>query len=168
MSSTSAKIIENINEEDQLSADMYSFLANLFRSEPNSELINQLKVLQSDDSPIGKSIKTLSKLASSLDLPTIRDEYVRIFVGFGRREILPFASYYLTGFLKDKPLAKLRQDMEKTLQKDPCQLLTGLIKSTGQDLADLRNRLQKVKNTENPAVVINIKVLINEYSLLKN
>ena len=113
MSSTSAKIIENINEEDQLRADMYSFLANLLRSEPNSELINQLKVLQSDDSPIVKSIKTLSKVALSLDLPTIRDEYVRIFVGVGRGEILPFASYYLTGFLKDKPLAKLRQDMEK-------------------------------------------------------
>ncbi len=113
MSSINANIIENINEEDQLRADMYSFLANLLRSEPNSELINQLKILESDDSPIGKSIKTLSKLASSLDLPTIRDEYVRIFVGVGRGEILPFASYYLTGFLKDKPLAKLRQDMEK-------------------------------------------------------
>ena len=113
MSSTNAETIENIIEEDQLRADMYSFLANLFRSEPNSELINQLKSLESDESPIGKSIKTLSKLAGSLDLPTIRDEYVRIFVGVGRGEILPFASYYLTGFLKDKPLAKLRQDMEK-------------------------------------------------------
>ena len=113
LSSTNAEIVENINEEDQLRADMYSFLANLFRSEPNSELINQLKSLESDESPIGKSIKTLSKLAESLDLPTIRDEYVRIFVGVGRGEILPFASYYLTGFLKDKPLAKLRQDMEK-------------------------------------------------------
>ena len=113
LSSINAEIIENTNEEDQLRADMYSFLANLFRSEPDSELINQLKTLESDESPIGKSIKTLSKLAVSLDLPTIRDEYVRIFVGVGRGEILPFASYYLTGFLKDKPLAKLRQDMEK-------------------------------------------------------
>ena len=110
---TDMSLDENINEEDQLRADMYSFLANLFRSEPDADLINQLKVLESDDSPIGKSIKTLSKLALSLDLPTIRDEYVRIFVGVGRGEILPFASYYLTGFLKDKPLAKLRQDMEK-------------------------------------------------------
>ena len=48
-----------------------------------------------------------------MDLPTIRDEYVRIFVGVGRGEILPFASYYLTGFLKDKPLAKLRNDMKE-------------------------------------------------------
>ena len=113
MSSNNAKVLHNINEEDQLRADMYSFLANLLRAEPDENLVNQLTMLDSDDSPIGKSIKTLSKLASSLDLPSIRDEYVRIFVGVGRGEILPFASYYLTGFLKDKPLAKLRQDMEK-------------------------------------------------------
>ena len=113
MSSNNAKIVDNVNEEDQLRADMYSFLANLLRAEPDENLVNQLTMLVSDDSPIGKSIITLSKLATSLDLPTIRDEYVRIFVGVGRGEILPFASYYLTGFLKDKPLAKLRQDMQK-------------------------------------------------------
>ena len=113
MSSNNAKIITNINEEDQLRADMYSFLANLLRAEPDEKLVEQLTFLKSDDSPIGKSIKTLSKLATSLDLPTIRDEYVKIFLGVGRGEILPFASYYLTGFLKDKPLAKLRQDMQE-------------------------------------------------------
>jgi TorA maturation chaperone TorD len=112
----STQIAENLNitnNEDQLRADMYSFLANLLRAEPSAELVNQLTKLESDESPIGKSIKTLSKLASSLDLPTIRDEYVRIFIGVGRGEILPFASYYLTGFLKDKPLAKLRNDMKE-------------------------------------------------------
>ena len=113
MSSNTAKSIDIIDAEDQLRADMYSFLASLLRTEPNAELVNQLTNLESDDSPIGKSIKTLSKLASSMDLPTIRDEYVRIFVGVGRGEILPFASYYLTGFLKDKPLAKLRNDMKE-------------------------------------------------------
>ena len=113
LSSNTAKSIDIIDTEDQLRADMYSFLASLLRTEPNAELVNQLTNLESDDSPIGKSIKILSKLASSMDLPTIRDEYVRIFVGVGRGEILPFASYYLTGFLKDKPLAKLRNDMKE-------------------------------------------------------
>ena len=113
MSSNTAKSIDIIDAEDQLRADMYSFLASLLRTEPTAELVNQLTNLESDDSPIGKSIKILSKLASSMDLPTIRDEYVRIFVGVGRGEILPFASYYLTGFLKDKPLAKLRNDMKE-------------------------------------------------------
>ena len=113
MSTQTAENLNIINNEDQLRADMYSFLANLLRAEPSVELVNQLTKLESDESPIGKSIKTLSKLASSLDLPTIRDEYVRIFIGVGRGEILPFASYYLTGFLKDKPLAKLRNDMKE-------------------------------------------------------
>lgn len=113
MSIQTAENLNITNNEDQLRADMYSFLANLLRAEPSAELVNQLTKLESDESPIGKSIKTLSKLASSLDLPTIRDEYVRIFIGVGRGEILPFASYYLTGFLKDKPLAKLRNDMKE-------------------------------------------------------
>ena len=113
MSTQTAENLNIINNEDQLRADMYSFLANLLRAEPSAELVNQLTKLESDESPIGKSIKTLSKLASSLDLPAIRDEYVRIFIGVGRGEILPFASYYLTGFLKDKPLAKLRNDMKE-------------------------------------------------------
>ena len=113
LSSSTAKTIDIIDNEDQLRADMYSFLASLLRAEPNADLVKQLTNLESDDSTIGKSIKTLSKLASSLDLPTIRDEYVRIFIGVGRGEILPFASYYLTGFLKDKPLAKLRNDMKE-------------------------------------------------------
>jgi TorA maturation chaperone TorD len=113
LSSQTAENLNITNNEDQLRADMYSFLANLLRAEPSAELVGQLTKLESDESPIGKSIKTLSKLASSLDLPTIRDEYVRIFIGVGRGEILPFASYYLTGFLKDKPLAKLRNDMKE-------------------------------------------------------
>ena len=113
MSSSTAKTIDIVDSEEQLRADMYSFLASLLRAEPSEDLVKQLTNLDSDDSPIGKSIKTLSKLASSLDLPTIRDEYVKIFIGVGRGEILPFASYYLTGFLKDKPLAKLRNDMKE-------------------------------------------------------
>ena len=113
MSSSTAKTIDIVDTEEQLRADMYSFLASLLRAEPSEDLVKQLTNLDSDDSPIGKSIKTLSKLASSLDLPTIRDEYVKIFIGVGRGEILPFASYYLTGFLKDKPLAKLRNDMKE-------------------------------------------------------
>lgn len=102
-----------IEVEDQLRADMYSFLASLLRAEPSADLIKQLTLLESDDTPIGKAIKILTKLASSLDLPSIRAEYLGIFIGVGRGEILPFASYYLTGFLKDKPLAKLRGDMQE-------------------------------------------------------
>ena len=113
MNSLELNQIALIDEEDQLRADMYSFLASLLRSEPSADLVEQLTLLKSDNTPIGNAIKVLAKLASSLDLHEIRDEYVKIFIGVGRGEILPFASYYLTGFLKDKPLAKLRNDMKE-------------------------------------------------------
>ena len=113
MNSLVSNQIALIDEEDQLRADMYSFLASLLRSEPSADLVEQLTLLKSDNTPIGNAIKVLAKLASSLDLHEIRDEYVKIFIGVGRGEILPFASYYLTGFLKDKPLAKLRNDMKE-------------------------------------------------------
>ena len=113
MNSLESNQITLIDEEDQLRADMYSFLASLLRAEPSADLVEQLTLLKSDNTPIGNAIKILAKLASSLDLHEIRDEYVKIFIGVGRGEILPFASYYLTGFLKDKPLAKLRNDMKE-------------------------------------------------------
>ena len=38
-------------------------------------------------------------------------EYFDLFIGMGRGEILPYASYYLTGFLHERPLARLRGDL---------------------------------------------------------
>ena len=53
----------------------------------------------------------LATLAGKLSGNEIRDECMRLVIGVGRGEILPFASYYLTGFLNDKPLANLRNAM---------------------------------------------------------
>jgi TorA maturation chaperone TorD len=111
MTSKTAKVAEQILEEDLLRADMYGFLAALLRKEPEDSLIAQVSGLEGDDSPIGAACATLAKLARSLDGGIIRNEYVELFVGVGRGEILPFASYYLTGFLNDRPLANLRNDM---------------------------------------------------------
>lgn len=103
--------VGSICEEDILRADMYSFLASLLRSEPSDVLIADVGLLEGDSTPIGGACLTLSHLAKTLDNEIIRNEYVNLFIGVGRGELLPFASYYLTGFLNDKPLANLRGDM---------------------------------------------------------
>ena len=113
LSTSAAQTVTEIKEEDQLRSDMYSFLANMIRTEPSQELLDSVKKLTGDDSSIGKSIKLISKLASAMHVSEIQDEYVNLFVGVGRGELLPFASYYLTGFLNDKPLSKLRNDMNE-------------------------------------------------------
>ena len=102
---------QDIAEEDLLRADMYGFLASIFRKEPSDQLIDMVASLDGDNSPIGSACMTLAHLAKTLDNDLIRNEYVSVFIGVGRGEILPFASYYLTGFLNDKPLANLRGDM---------------------------------------------------------
>ncbi|MCH1426154.1 molecular chaperone TorD family protein [Alphaproteobacteria bacterium] len=113
--SANEAVIDNqpISEEDSLRADMYDFLASLLRAEPSDELIEKVAQLQGDGTAIGSACLTLAHLAKSIDNGLIRNEYVEMFIGVGRGEILPFASYYLTGFLNDKPLANLRADMAK-------------------------------------------------------
>jgi TorA maturation chaperone TorD len=113
LNTNTAQTVSDIKEEDQLRADMYCFLANMIRTEPSQELLDSVKKLTGDDSSIGKSIKLISKLASTMHISEIQDEYVNLFVGVGRGELLPFASYYLTGFLNDKPLSKLRNNMNE-------------------------------------------------------
>ena len=100
-----------VSEEDALRADMYDFLASLLRSEPSDDLIEKIAQLSGDDTPIGNACAVLARLANAMDNGLIRNEYVEMFIGVGRGEILPFASYYLTGFLNDKPLANLRAEM---------------------------------------------------------
>ena len=113
LNTSTAQTMPDVREEDQLRSDMYSFIANMIRTEPSQELIDSVKTLSGDGSSIGSSIKLISKLASTMHISEIQDEYVNLFLGVGRGELLPFASYYLTGFLNDKPLSKLRDDMNE-------------------------------------------------------
>ena len=101
----------HLTEEDRLRADMYDFLAALLRAEPADALIDHVSELKGDGSEIGAASSVLATLASKLSNDEIRDEYMRLFIGVGRGEVLPYASFYLTGFLNDKPLSNLRNDM---------------------------------------------------------
>jgi len=129
-----------IDDEDILRAELYSFLAALLRVEPQDNLLASVSQISGDDTPIGKATGTLSYLAKDMDAATIRSEYVDLFIGVGRGELLPYCSYYLTGFLNEKPLANLRQDMASIgiaraeNVKDPedhiaslCDMMAGLI-----------------------------------------
>ncbi|ASM74550.1 MULTISPECIES: TorD/DmsD family molecular chaperone [Roseobacteraceae] len=100
-----------IPEEDRLRADLYNFMGLILSAPPDRILLDQCAGLQGDDSELGQGIATLSKLARLTKPATVESEFNRLFIGLGRGELLPYASYYLTGFLNEKPLALLRQDM---------------------------------------------------------
>ena len=100
-----------IAEEDRLRADLYNFLGLILSAPPDEMLLAQTASLAGDDSELGRAIGTLAKLAKRAKPKAVQSEFNRLFIGLGRGELLPYASYYLTGFLNEKPLAVLRQDM---------------------------------------------------------
>jgi TorA maturation chaperone TorD len=107
-----------IDPEDQARADLYNFLGVLLVAPPDEDLLRQISGLQGDDTPLGSAIRTLSKVAAVTTAETAEREFNALFIGLGRGELLPYASHYLTGFLNEKPLANLRQDMaERGIQR---------------------------------------------------
>ncbi len=101
------------NAEDLMRANLYALLGNVLFCPPTKEILDDLKELNGDDTEMGHAFNTLSKLAGAIDETAALDEYNDLFVGMGRGELLPYCSYYLTGFLNEKPLAKLRNSMRE-------------------------------------------------------
>lgn len=92
-------------------ADLYGLLGKLLFAPPDPNSLKALATLSGDETEMGQAFNALAKLAAATPVATVRQEYDGLFIGMGRGELLPYGSYYLTGFLNEKPLAKLRNAM---------------------------------------------------------
>ena len=101
----------DIAEEDRLRADLYNFLGLILSAPADEMLLAQTASLSGDDSALGKAIGSLARVAKASKPQAVEREFNALFIGLGRGELLPYASYYLTGFLNEKPLAVLRNDL---------------------------------------------------------
>ncbi len=100
------------DDSDQIRASSYALLAALLANPPTEELLTQLQGIETDTSSEKNIVNAWSMLklaAQRHNAELIADEYHVLFIGLGRGELVPFASWYLTGFLMEKPLAHLRQ-----------------------------------------------------------
>ena len=107
----SADTLPKIDAEDRLRADLYNYLGLILSGPPDRMLLDQTAGLSGDASDLGRAIDQLAKVAKVTTPKGVTTEYNALFIGLGRGELLPYASYYLTGFLNEKPLARLRGDM---------------------------------------------------------
>lgn len=107
----SADIATDITPEDRLRADFYNFLGLLLAGPPDQMRLEQMAGLRGDDTEFGKAIQGMARVAKVTKPAAAEREFNVLFIGLGRGELLPYASYYLTGFLNEKPLAQLRSDM---------------------------------------------------------
>lgn len=96
---------------DLLRAGHYRLLSLLLAKAPEASVLAQLATLTGDASPLGQAYGALARRAATADPAAVEREYFELFVGVGRGELLPYASFYLTGFLNERPLARLRADL---------------------------------------------------------
>jgi TorA maturation chaperone TorD len=92
-------------------ARLFALLGRLLIAAPDAGLLVALAGLRGDRTPLGEAYRTLAAAAAATDPVAVEREYHDLFIGLGRGELLPYASYYLTGFLHERPLAELRGDL---------------------------------------------------------
>jgi TorA maturation chaperone TorD len=120
-----------LDDADLARADAYAILAHLLFSPPQATVLDSLRQMR-HESAIDDMSSTWNDLcAAAGDEKTIADEYAALFVSIGKPQVSLYASWYLTGFLMEKPLALLRDDLQRLGlarqegQKDPEDHMAG-------------------------------------------
>ncbi len=173
------KSVPGVAEEDFLRAQVYGMLARLLIAPPSSDYLMRLTRIEGSNTPVGLAFADLAEQARAITPETAEEEFNKLFIGVTQGELVPFASYYLTGFLNDRPLAALRDTLaefgiERTKDvHEPedhiaflCDVMSGLVSGTfgapaeqsvqrkffGDHIASWAPRfLEDLKNTETSA-----------------
>jgi TorA maturation chaperone TorD len=130
-------------DEERLRAQIYSLLARLLAAAPDAALLRDLSRAGGDASGLGQAFAALARVAAATEPAAAASEYHELFIGIGRGELVPFGSYYLTGFLHEKPLADLRRALDSLgIERAPsvkepedhiaalCEVMAGLIEGS--------------------------------------
>jgi TorA maturation chaperone TorD len=103
----------DIDEVDAARAQEYALLAALLMRAPDAKLLSKISDMRADASPLGLAHAGLAEAAEKTGVESAEREFFELFIGLGRGELLPYGSYYLTGFLHERPLARLREDLAR-------------------------------------------------------
>ncbi len=108
-----AALTSAIDPIDAVRAQAYLLLARLLLQAPDQRLLNELARLKGDATPFGLAMIGLARSAASGAVEAIDREFFTVFIGVGRGEAVPYGSYYQTGFLNERPLARVREDLTR-------------------------------------------------------
>ena len=103
-------------DEETARAELYGLLAQLYYSAPPPELLALLRVAVTEAPAQGGLLEEpwqqLVGAVRARDDRAIAAEFERLFGGMGKPEVFLYGSHYLSGFLNEKPLARLRSDLD--------------------------------------------------------
>ncbi len=104
-------------------ADTYGVLAALLAAPPDGAALAQLARLPDgagDPGPLGAAWQRLGTAARAAPPQRVEREYHALFIGLVRGEVVPYGSWYRTGAMMDRPLARLRADLSRLgLEREP-------------------------------------------------
>jgi TorA maturation chaperone TorD len=100
-------------DEDAERGHVYGLLARFLVAPPDGAALTAAAGLEGDGSELGRALGALARVARATTPAEARDEHDELFIGLARGELVPYASFYLTGFLHEKPLAAVRQDLAR-------------------------------------------------------
>jgi len=100
-----------LDEVDGARGREYALLATLLARAPEQALLDRIAGLRADPSMLGLAHAALAEAAGQTTAERVEREYFELFIGLGRGELLPYGSYYLAGFLHERPLARLRESL---------------------------------------------------------
>lgn len=103
--------VSTVAEEDALRAHFYALLSRVTLAPPTADMLRDLGGLAGDETDLGQALAALGEAARSMTPEAVEEEHQAVFIGITRGEVVPYASYYLTGFLNEKPLAEVRQSL---------------------------------------------------------
>jgi TorA maturation chaperone TorD len=103
---------DTLDEVSAARADTYALLASLLWHAPDAALLRRLVAPVPGEGKLVDLRRALSEAASSITAVDVEREHFALFTGLGGGELLPYASYYLTGFVHERPLADVRRDLQ--------------------------------------------------------
>jgi TorA maturation chaperone TorD len=102
-------------DEETARSEMYGLIAGVLYASPAIEFIAQIRVSVTDAPAAGAFLeepwRNFVGVTRSMTDQAIRDEYDALFGGVGKPEIYLYGSHYLSGFLNEKPLTRLRTEL---------------------------------------------------------
>jgi len=112
-------------EVEALRASTWTLLGSLLRQPPDGDMLSSLAVPESvpsdDERPLAAAWRALADAAATADPEQLDDQFHALFIGLGRGELVPYGSWYRTGFLMDRPLVSLRRDLALLgFERMPC------------------------------------------------
>ena len=103
----------SVDDVDLARARIYALLGALLTRAPDADLLARIGDLRGDATPLGLAHIEVAEAAKNARVERVEQEFFDLFIGVGRGELLPYGSFYLTGFLHERPLARLREDLAR-------------------------------------------------------